>query len=172
MEFSSCSSGCQILALQGSSYELSKGKRSHRASVQLSLGFLPAVEAVVSWGLPNPSRLHEQQQIGVRLQSLWGSRWIARAWRFVLWMIGQHAPESRLTHPARNGSEPPTRPWSVHLCRSSNLLLPCQFPTVEGMIFQTFEHHSCLWVSTLPLSVIKQEFNARAWVIGSPKHFK
>ena len=148
--------------------ELLKGKRSHRAPVRLSMGFLPAVEAVVSWRLPNLSRLHEQQQVGVRLQRLWSPRWIAGAWRFVLWMIGQCTPESRLTHPARNGSEPPTHPRVMCLCRSSNLLHLYQLPTVEGMICQTFEHHSRLWVSTLPLPVIKQEFNTRAWVIGTP----
>lgn len=151
--------------------ELLKGKRSHRAPVQLSLGFLTAVESVVSWRLPNLSRLHEQQQVGVRLQQLWSPRWIARAWRFVLWGIGQCAPESRLAHPARNRSEPPTHPWVMHLCRSSNLLHICQLPIVEGMMHQTFEHHSHLVlspVSALPLPVIKQEFNTRAWVIGTP----
>lgn len=137
--------------------ELLKGKRSHRVPVRLSLGFLPVVEAVVTWRLPNLSRLHEQQQAGVRLRSLWSTRWIAGAWQFVLWMIGQCAPESRLTHPARNGSEPPTHLGFMHLCRSSNLLHLCQLPTVEGMMHQTFKHQSHLWVYTLSLVCYQAE---------------
>lgn len=137
--------------------ELLKGKRSHRVPVQLSLGFLPVLEAVVTWRLPNLSRLHEQQQVGVRLRSFWSTRWIAGAWQFVLWMIGQCAPESKLMHPARNGSEPPTNPGFMRLCRSSNLLHLCQLPTVEGMMHQAFKHQSHLWVYTLPLVCYQAE---------------
>lgn len=134
--------------------ELLVGERSQRAPVQLSLGFLP----VVSWRLPNLSRLHDNNRLGwdSRDFETWGETHHAGSWWFVWWMIVQRAPEHRLKHPSRNGSEPLTDPWNVHLCRSSNLLHLCQLPTVEGVIHETFEHHSCYWVKALPLSIVKQ----------------
>lgn len=62
------------------------------------------------------------------------------------------APKHRLKYPSRNGAEPLADPWN----KSSNLLRLRQLPTVEGMMHETFEHHSCFWVKALPLPIIKQ----------------